>query len=326
LSDSDLKKYKEFKTEFKTKKQAILAPHFVSYIQAELANKYGEDLVQRGGLKIITTLDYDLQKKAEEIVKTYGDLNEKNYDIKNMALVAEDPKTGQILAMIGSRDFWNFEIDGNFNAAFGLRQPGSSFKPFVYLNAFKKGYSPDTIVFDTKTNFSTDVNSPYIPINYDKLFRGPVSLRNALAQSLNVPAVKMLYLAGVEDSIMLAKSFGINTLVDGKSQYGLSLVLGGGAVNLYEMVGAYSVLSQEGVKHKQVTILKVSDREGKVLEEYKDDSSLVFTGNQINMINDVLSDNVARTPLFHTSDNAMFFGNNVDVAAKTGTSSDSRDA
>ncbi len=326
LSDSDFKKYKDFKTEFKTKKQAILAPHFVSYIQAELANKYGEDLVQRGGLKIITTLDYDLQKKAEEIVKKYGDQNEKNYDIKNMALVAEDPKTGQILSMIGSRDFWDFSIDGNFNAAFGLRQPGSSFKPFVYLNAFKKGYTPETIVFDTKTNFSTDVSNPYIPINYDNLFRGPVSLRNALAQSLNVPAVKMLYLAGVEDSISLAKSFGITTLVDGKNQYGLSLVLGGGAVNLYEMVGAYSVLSQEGTKHKQVTILKVTDKDNNILEEYKDDSTEVFTGEQINMINDVLSDNVARTPLFHSANNPMFFGNNVDVAAKTGTSSDSRDA
>jgi len=207
-----------------------------------------------------------------------------------------------------------------------LRQPGSSFKPFVYLNAFKKGYSPDTIVFDTKTNFSTDASNPYIPINYDKLYRGPVSLRNALAQSLNVPAVKMLYLAGIEDSIALAKSFGITTLVDGKNQYGLSLVLGGGAVNLYEMVGAYSVLSQEGVRHNQKTVLKVTDKDGKVLEEYKDESLPVFTSEQVNMVNDVLSDNVARTPLFHSSNNSMFFGNNVDVAAKTGTSSDSRDA
>jgi len=326
LSNEELKEYKTTKTEFKTKRQAILAPHFVSYIQAELANKYGEDLIQRGGLKIITTLDYDLQKKAEEIVKKYGDENESKYGIKNMALVAQDPKTGQVLVMIGSRDFWNTDIDGNFNAAFGLRQPGSSFKPFVYLNAFKKGYTPDTIVFDTKTNFSTDVGNPYIPVNYDKLYRGPVSLRNALAQSLNIPAVKVLYLAGVEDTITIAKSFGIKTLTEGKNQYGLSLVLGGGAVNLYEMVGAYSVLSQEGIKHEQVTILKVIDKNNKILEEYKDESLPVFTSNHINMINDVLSDNVARTPLFHNSNNAMFFGNNVDVAGKTGTSSDSRDA
>jgi len=135
-----------------------------------------------------------------------------------------------------------------------------------------------------------------------------------------------LYLAGVEDTITIAKSFGIKTLTEGKNQYGLSLVLGGGAVNLYEMVGAYSVLSQEGIKHEQVTILKVIDKNNKILEEYKDESLPVFTSNHINMINDVLSDNVARTPLFHNSNNAMFFGNNVDVAGKTGTSSDSRDA
>lgn len=326
IDENSFKIAKATKTEFKTKKQAILAPHFVSYVQAMLANKYGEDLVQRGGLKVITTLDYDLQKKAEEVVKKYGDQNEKNFDIKNMALMAQDPKTGQILTMIGSRDFWNTDIDGNFNAVFGSRQPGSSFKPFVYLSAFKKGYSPDTIVFDTKTNFSTDANNPYIPVNYDKLYRGPVSLRNALAQSLNVPAVKVLYLTGVEDAINLARSFGITTLSAGKNQYGLSLVLGGGAVNLYEMVGAYSVLSQEGVKHEQVAILKVTDKAGHILEEYKDESLPVFTREHVNMINDVLSDNVARTPLYHSSNNDMFFGNNIDVAGKTGTSSDSRDA
>lgn len=326
ITEGDFKLAKNTKVEFKTKRQAILAPHFVSYVQSILANKYGEDLVQRGGLKVITTLDYDLQKKAEEVVKKYGDQNEKNYDIKNMALVAQDPKTGQILTMIGSRDFWNTDIDGNFNAAFGSRQPGSSFKPFVYLGAFKKGYSPDTIVFDTKTNFSTDISNPYIPVNYDKLYRGPVSLRNALAQSLNVPAVKVLYLNGVEDAINLARSFGITTLSEGKNQYGLSLVLGGGAVNLYEMVGAYAVLSQEGIKHQQISILKVTDKTGHVLEEYKDEPLPVFTREHVNMINDVLSDNVARTPLFHSSNNDMFFGNNIEVAGKTGTSSDSRDA
>ncbi|MDD3156467.1 MAG: penicillin-binding transpeptidase domain-containing protein [Candidatus Pacebacteria bacterium] len=217
-------------------------------------------------------------------------------------------------------------MDGNFNAAFGLRQPGSSFKPFVYLNAFKKGYTPNTIVFDTETNFSTDPSKTYIPVNYDKLYRGPIDLRNALAQSLNIPAVKVLYLAGIEDTIDIANRFGINTLINANNQYGLSLVLGGGAVNLYEMVGAYSVLSQEGVKRPQVTILKVEDKDGRVLEEYKDKSELVFSREHVNMINDVLSDNVARTPLFHTSNNAMYFGENIEVAAKTGTSSDSRDA
>lgn len=196
----------------------------------------------------------------------------------------------------------------------------------MYLSLFEKGYSPDTVVFDVKTNFSVDEDNPYIPQNYDKIFRGPVNLRNALAQSLNIPAVKALYLTGIDDVLKLAQKFGITTLSAGRNEYGLPLVLGGGAVNLYEMVGAYSVLSEEGIKHSQKTILKIVDKNGKVLEEYKDDSSFVFNSKYIRMINDVLSDNAARTPLFGTVNNPLFFGNNVHVAAKTGTSSDSRDA
>lgn len=314
------------KSDFKTKRQTILAPHFVAFVQSQLVDKYGEDFVQKGGLKIITTLDYDLQKKAEEVVSKYGDSNEERFGIKNMALLSQDSKTGQILAMVGSRDFWDYNIDGNYNAVFGLRQPGSSFKPFVYLSLFEKGYSPDTVVFDVKTNFSVDPNNPYIPQNYDKIFRGPVNLRNSLAQSLNIPAVKALYLTGIDDVLKLAERFGITTLTGTKNEYGLPLVLGGGAVNLYDLVGAYSVLSEEGIKHSQKFILKIVDGEGKVIEEYKDDSSHVYNSKYIRMINDVLSDNTARTPLFGTVNNPFFFGNNIDVAAKTGTSSDSKDA
>ncbi len=314
------------KSDFKTKRQTILAPHFVAFVQSQLVDKYGEDFVQKGGLKIITTLDYDLQKKAEEVVSKYGDSNEERFGIKNMALLSQDSKTGQILTMVGSRDFWDYNIDGNYNAVFGLRQPGSSFKPFVYLSLFEKGYSPDTVVFDVKTNFSVDPNNPYIPQNYDKIFRGPVNLRNSLAQSLNIPAVKALYLTGIDDVLKLAERFGITTLTGTKNEYGLPLVLGGGAVNLYDLVGAYSVLSEEGIKHSQKFILKIVDGEGKVVEEYKDDSSHVYNSKYIRMINDVLSDNTARTPLFGTVNNPFFFGNNIDVAAKTGTSSDSKDA
>lgn len=298
----------------------------MAFVQSQLVDKYGEDFVQKGGLKIITTLDYDLQKKAEEVVSKYGDSNEERFGIKNMALLSQDSKTGQILTMVGSRDFWDYNIDGNYNAVFGLRQPGSSFKPFVYLSLFEKGYSPDTVVFDVKTNFSVDPNNPYIPQNYDKIFRGPVNLRNSLAQSLNIPAVKALYLTGIDDVLKLAERFGITTLTGTKNEYGLPLVLGGGAVNLYDLVGAYSVLSEEGIKHSQKFILKIVDGEGKVVEEYKDDSSHVYNSKYIRMINDVLSDNTARTPLFGTVNNPFFFGNNIDVAAKTGTSSDSKDA
>ncbi len=322
----EVEKIKQEKTEFKTREQTILAPHFVAFVQSQLVSKYGEDLLQRGGLKIITTLDYDLQKKAEEVVKRYGQQNEERFGVDNMTLLTQDPKTGQILAMVGSRDFWNYDIDGNFNAIFGLRQPGSLFKPFAYLALFEKGYSPDTIVFDVETNFSVDENRPYIPKNYDRIFRGPVNLRNSLAQSLNIPAVKTLYLAGIDNVLELAFNFGIKTFTKGSAEYGLPLVLGGGAVTLYDMVGAYSVLSEDGVRHNQSTILKITDKDGKIIEEYQDKSKLIFNPNYIRMVNDVLSDNQARTPLFGTANNALFFGQNIDVAAKTGTSSDSRDA
>jgi membrane carboxypeptidase/penicillin-binding protein len=200
------------------------------------------------------------------------------------------------------------------------------FKPFAYLALFEKGYSPDTIVFDVETNFSVDENRPYIPKNYDRIFRGPVNLRNSLAQSLNIPAVKTLYLAGIDNVLELAFNFGIKTFTKGSAEYGLPLVLGGGAVTLYDMVGAYSVLSEDGVRHNQSTILKITDKDGKIIEEYQDKSKLIFNPNYIRMVNDVLSDNQARTPLFGTANNALFFGQNIDVAAKTGTSSDSRDA
>jgi membrane peptidoglycan carboxypeptidase len=305
----------------------MIAPHFVNFIEQELVAKYGEEAIQSGGLTVISTLDLDLQAKAEEVVKKYADLNERDYKVKNMALLSEDPKTGQILAMVGSRDFFNLENEGNFNAVFGLRQPGSSFKPFAYLTLFKKGYTDNTILFDLPTNFSTDPQNPYTPKNYDKKFRGPINLRNSLAQSLNIPSVKVLYLAGITDTINTAKSFGITTLTQDANYYGLPLVLGGGAVNLYEMVGGYAAFSQEGIYHKQSYILKVIDRDNKILEEYKDKSNPVCDAEPVRLLNDILADNLARAPLYSGGiNNPLFFGDNIPVAAKTGTSQDSRDA
>jgi len=318
---------KKEKVAFVAKNIRMIAPHFLGYITQELVKKYGEDTIQSGGLTVISSLDLDLQAKAEESVKKYSALNETNYSVKNMALLSEDPKTGQILAMVGSRDFFDLDNEGNFNAVFALRQPGSSFKPFAYLTAFKKGYTDRTVVFDLPTNFSTDISHPYTPKNYDGKFRGPVDLRNSLAQSLNIPAVKILYLAGINDTLNTAKSLGIDTLTEDANYYGLPLVLGGGAVKLYEMVGAYSVFSQEGMYHKQNTILKVTDQSGKVLEEFKDDVNQVFDAEPIRLLNNILSDNVARAPLYSGGlNNPLFFGEGIPVAAKTGTSQDSRDA
>jgi len=281
---------KKEKVVFVAQNIRMIAPHFVGFVTNQLVDKYGEDVIQGGGLTVISTLDLDLQAKAEESVKKYAETNFKNYGVKNMALVSEDPKTGQILSMVGSRDFFDLNNEGNFNAAFALRQPGSSFKPFAYLTAFEKGYTDKTVVFDLPTNFSNNT-TPYAPHNYDKKFRGPVDLRNSLAQSLNIPAVKVLYLASINDTLKTAQDLGITTLTQNANYYGLPLVLGGGAVKLYEMVGAYSAFSQDCLYHKQSYILKITDQNNKILEEYKDETNQVCDIESVRLLTDILADN-----------------------------------
>ncbi len=318
----------EFKPQAAT---GIKAPHFVFYIRDQLAKKYGEESLAEQGLKVITTIDWELQEAAEKIVKEKALHNEKAFNASNGALVAIDPQTGQILTMVGSRDYFDTEIEGNFNIAIAERQPGSSFKPFVYAAAFKKGYTPETVVFDLKTQFSTacapdnltSEGACYSPNNYDNKFRGPVNLRNALAQSLNIPAVKVLYLAGMAPSIKLARDLGITTLVD-PSRYGLTLVLGGGEVKLLEMVGAYGVFANEGVRNETVGILKIEDSHGNTLEEYTQNKKEVLDRDVTLQISDILTDNVARTPLYGANSLLYFPGR--DVAVKTGTTNDKRDA
>lgn len=310
----------------------INAPHFVFYVRDYLEKKYGDEALEEQGLRVTTTLDFPLQQKGEEIVKKFALENEKNFNASNAALTAVDPKTGQILVMVGSRDYFDEKIDGNFNVAVtGNRQPGSSFKPFVYATAFSKGYTPETVLFDVPTQFSTscapdDFSSGgdcYSPVNYDGIFRGPMSLRNALAQSINIPAVKLFYLAGQKDALKLAQNMGITTL--GKSgQYGLTLVLGGGEVSLLDMTSAYGVFANEGVKNPPVGILRVEDANGKVLEEYKANSSQVLESRVAETISDILSDNVARAPAYGENSVLRFSG--YDVAAKTGTTNEYRDA
>lgn len=308
----------------------IRAPHFVMYIRDLLVEKYGEESLAEKGLKVITTLDWNLQEKAEDIVRTRALENEKKYNAENAALVASDPTNGQILVMVGSRDYFDKKIDGNVNIALAERQPGSSFKPFVYATSFKKGYTPDTVVFDLKTQFSTNCapdnftseNGCYSPENYDHAFRGPVNLRNALAQSLNIPAVKVLYLAGVNDSLKMARDMGITTLTN-KNQYGLTLVLGGGEVKLLEMVGAYGTFAHEGVRAELQPIIRIEDNLGNIIEEPKTQKKQVLDRDITLMISDILSDNVARTPLFGANSALYFPGR--DVAVKTGTTNDKRD-
>lgn len=309
----------------------IRAPHFVMYIREQLARQYGEEALAERGFRVITTLDYELQTKAEEIVKENALKNDKTFNASNASLVAMDPKNGEILVMVGSRDYFDEEIDGNYNTALAMRQPGSSFKPFVYAAAFAKGYTPATTLFDVQTQFSTTCEPDnftsedgcYSPVNYDNRFRGPVSMRNALAQSLNIPAVKTLYLTGIRSALKVANDAGINTLND-PNRYGLTLVLGGGEVRLLDMVGGYSVFANEGMKYPIKSILRIEDANGEVIEESEPQGQKVMDREVALQISDVLSDNVARTPLYGAN-SLLYFGGR-DVAVKTGTTNDKRDA
>ncbi len=309
----------------------IRSPHFVFYVREQLEREFGRRTLEESGWRIITTLDAHLQEKAEEIVKRYGEENEEKYNASNAALVAIEPKTGDILTMAGSRDYFNADIDGAFNIALANRQPGSSFKPFVYAAAFLKGYTPETVLFDVPIQFSTscavtDLSNEapcYSPGNYDDRFRGPMTIRTALAQSINVPAVQALYLVGIRDALRLAKLMGITTLND-PDRYGLTLVLGGGEVSLLEMVSAYSVFANEGVRNPHRAIIKIEDRSGNLVKEYPLAPQQVLDSNAALMISDVLSDNVARAPELGAASPLNFPGKH--VAAKTGTTNDYRDA
>ncbi len=313
----------------------IRAPHFVFFIREYLEEKYGADTVENGGLKVITTLDAELQAKAEEFVKAGALENEKTWNGENAALVAIDPKTGQILTMVGSRDYFDKEIDGNFNVATAVRQPGSSFKPFIYATAFNKGFTQDTVLFDVPTEFQSTCDpygrarggrsqsDCYMPDNYDGAFRGPLKLRDALAQSINVPAVKLLYLSGLADSLQTAENMGISTLSD-PGRYGLTLVIGGGEVSLLDMTSAYGVLANNGARNPYTGILRIENVAGEILEEFQPAAREVLPKNTALLLSDILSDNAARTPTFGANSPLYIPGR--DVAVKTGTTNNNRDA
>ncbi len=310
----------------------IKAPHFVFYLLEQLEKKYGKDVMENGGYTIKTTLDYDLQQKAEQIVAQQTVLNQKQYNDSNQGLVAIDPTTGQILAMVGSKDYFAKDIDGAYNVATAQRQPGSSFKPFVYATAFTKGYTPDSILFDVPTEFSTNCTADeqplagytekdcYHPSNFDNKFRGPISLRSAISESRNVPSVKLEYLVGVPNAIDTAHQMGITTL-NNPSQYGLSLVLGGGEVTLLDMTGAYGVFANSGVRNPTTGILEVDDNQGNVLEKYQPNPVQVIDKNVALTMNNVLSDAQARIPTFGPTIITI-----PGVAVKTGTTNNDRDA
>lgn len=313
----------------------IQAPHFVMYVKEQLVEKYGEALVERGGLKVTTSLDLDLQNYvqatvAAEVAKL------KNMRVGNGSALVTKPSTGEILAMVGSVDYFATP-SGSFNVTTALRQPGSSIKPINYaIGIENKIVTPATMFLDVPTCFISVPGQPtYCPRNYDGTFRGPVQLRFALGNSLNIPAVKMLYLNTVKDMVASASAFGLDTLQD-PSKYGLALTLGGGEVRMTDMAEAFSVFANAGIRHDLVAILKVVDKNNKVLEEYKDPnlgkdipSQLLLTGERVVspetafLISHILLDNNARMEAFGPSSALVVPGHAVSV--KTGTTNDLRD-
>ncbi len=301
----------------------IQAPHFVTYVRSLLTDKYGQKKVEQGGLKVTTTLDWDKEQVAEEEVLKGVEARGKAYHFTNAALVSIDPKTGQILAMVGSKDFFDTEHDGQVNVTLRPRQPGSSFKPIVYAAGFIKGYLPTTQLWDVETTFKTDIG-PYTPHDYDGKERGPVAIRQALQGSLNIPAVEMLYLVGVGRALDFAESLGYTTFAE-RSRFGLALVLGGAEVKPLEHAAAFGTFATEGVLYPSSAILKVEEPDGTSLEEWKPSPGARVMEPQIaRLVSNVLSDNDARAFIFGAH-NALTLPDR-PVAAKTGTTSNYHDA
>lgn len=301
----------------------IRAPHFVFAVIDELEKQYGREFLETGGLRIRTTLDLDFQKEAEDAVAK-GAVRNTSYGAENAALVAIDVSTGDVLAMAGSRNYFDAKIDGQVNVTMRPRQPGSAFKPFAYARAFEGGYQPETIVYDVPTNFGPDGSGrDYIPKDYDGKYRGPLPMKEALPQSLNIPAVETLAVAGVSNVIALARRLGISTLDDGRP-YGLALVLGGAEVLPIDMASAFAVFASEGVRREYRLVLSIENPNGSFQENLPIKEYRVLAPEIARRINTILSDNDLRAPIFGRNSPLAFPKG--EVAAKTGTTQDFRDA
>ncbi len=328
---------KDRKLEYKTSKFDIKAPHFVMYVRDLLTEKYGARMLYRSGLKVTTTLDLDLQDMAQEIVTDQVNFSHR-YGAYNGAQVSIDPRNGEILTMVGSTDYFDESVDGQVNIATAERQPGSSFKPLTYVTAFQKGWGPANMLLDVPITVRDGVNTPYTPHNWDNKWVGPVSIRNALANSMNIPALKTIEFTGIEAVLDTAHKFGITTLTR-KGWYGISLTLGGGEVKLVDLTYAYSVFANGGTMRgtpvdpeKQqpgmrtldpVAVLKIEDRNGKVLEQYDAPSEVqVVPAEYAYLITNILSDNVARAPTFGGT---LQLPGPRPAAVKTGTTDNVRD-
>jgi len=357
-----------------TQRFDIKAPHFSMYVRRQLEEMFGPELVAGGGLRVYTTLDLELNEQAQCVTQAYLRILQgedpasvipaavaagceaaqylpdvpasrigKDFNIKNSAVVAIRPNTGEILAMVGSADYWDEDIDGKFNvAADGLRQPGSSFKPFTYVTFLAQGHNAAHMFLDVRKAFDQGPGMPpYVPENYSRNYHGPVSLRDALARSLNIPAVEAMSIAGIDNVLRTAHRMGITTLDKGLQHYGLSLTLGGGEVKLIDMVYAFSVFANNGAMYgvpvpeedrrpnfrelNPIAILRVEDRNGQILYEVdQPDSKQILDTRLAYLITNILSDRKARIPAFGHP-NALELANERPAAAKTGTTNNFSD-
>ena len=315
------------KIKFTPQDEGLKAPHFVLYVKEMLVERYGESMVEQGGLKVITSLDWELQEEAQKIVREQIEKVE-SLQITNGAAMATNPQTGEILAMVGSKNYFAEDYDGQVNVCLSLRQPGSAIKPVTYVTALKKGYTPATLIMDVKTEFPGGAGQPlYAPENYDGQYHGPLQMRYALGSSINVPAVKMLARVGIKEMLETASEMGFTSLRPSSknlARFGLSLTLGGGEVRLIDMVSAYASFANGGLKVEPVAILRVEDRHGKVLEEFKPVAGKkALSPEEAFLISNMLMDNNARLITFH--ENSSLRIQNHQVAVKTGTTNDKRD-
>ena len=306
----------------------IKAPHFVFFVREKLEDELGTDLGVLQGAHIQTTLDYELQEEVQGLVTKFINENKEKLGAENASVIIMNPETGEILVMVGSINYFDKNIDGKVNATVSLRQPGSTLKPFIYANLLDSGFRPETILFDTQTQFSSEcekddfssTDSCYSPVNYDGRFRGPVSIRGALAQSINIPAVKSLYLVGIDKVFKFLKDININ-LGNDYSNYGLSLVLGGVEVPLLNLVNAYSIFPNGGEFVMANWILE--DDLNKIKNGRPSQPERIISKQAAFDINSILSDNIARQPVFGNNRNLIV--TNSDVAVKTGTTNNARD-
>lgn len=352
-------KAEEEKLTYASNTTSISAPHFVMYVRSLLEEKYGEDLVAKGGLEVITTLDVEVQRMAEGVVKEEID-KLVGLNVTNAAVVILDPTNGEIIAMVGSRDYFDLENDGNVNVVISPRQPGSAIKVVNYAYALQNGYTAATILEDTPVTFDVTGQRPYSPRNYDSRFRGSLTLRNALAESRNVPAVKVLASYGVDKMINLGREMGITTW-DNPSSFGLSLTLGGGEVKLIDLAQVYATIANYGTSVKPNPVMQITNMSGYIYEKNScdpqdtsvparlvkeiqgqtkinlSDQALKMTSKKTicdkenvldervaYIITDILKDNNARSPAFGTH-SQLVIPNHPEVAVKTGTSNNLRD-